>query len=98
MAQKELGSQVSEKLHALINLLESAETLADISQMRQYHLHPLQGDRKGEYALDLGRNAGFRLIIIPLDDEEKEWIATEVNVIYRSTKIILAWEVSKHYE
>jgi len=31
------------KLHALINLLESAETLQDIAALQIYHLHPMAG-------------------------------------------------------
>lgn len=98
MARKELNVLVAEKLHSLINLLESVESLEDIHKMHIYNLHPLHGDREGQYALDLGRRLGFRLIIIPLNQEGKEWEERDINVIYKSTKIVLVWEVSNHYE
>jgi len=97
-AQKEFGKTAAEKLMSLINLLESAENLQDIDAMRIYHLHPLQGNRKGEFALDLGRKLGYRLIIIPLDENSKEWEEKEVSIIYKATRIVLVWEVSNHYE
>ena len=71
-AKIELNVEVAEKLHSLIGVLESADNLWDINQMRIYNLHPLQGDREGQYALDLGRRLGFRLVIIPLDENGNE--------------------------
>lgn len=98
-AKKDLPTIVAEKLHALINLLESSENLQDISEMQIYHLHPLQGKREGEFALDIaGRKSGYRLVIIPLDADGNRWEEKDINVIYKSTEIIIAWEVSNHYE
>jgi len=42
-ARKELNNMTAVKLHALINLLESAETLQDIAALQIYHLHPMAG-------------------------------------------------------
>lgn len=98
-AKKELPTVVAVKLHALINLLESSENLRDIAEMQIYHLHPLHGKRDGQYALDVaGRRAGYRLIIIPIDGDGNEWKEKDVEVVYKSTEIIIAWEVSNHYE
>ena len=98
-ARKELNSIVAEKLHALINLIENADTLQDIAQMKQYHLHPLLGNREGQYALDIaGRASSYRLIIIPLDENGHEWKEKNLSSIYKMTKVIIAWEVTKHYE
>lgn len=98
-AKRELPAIVAEKLHALVNLLESAENLQDIADMQIYHLHPLQGDREGQYALDIaGRKTGYRLSIIPLDEKGNIWIEKDVNIVYSSTEIVIAWEVSNHYE
>ena len=83
-AKQELPAIVAEKLHALINLLESAEKLCDISEIQIYHL--------------AGRRSGYRLVIIPLDADGKEWKEKDINVIYKATEIIIAWEVSNHYE
>ena len=98
-AKKELPANVAEKLHALVNLIESADNLKDIDELQIYHLHPLHGKREYQYALDVaGRRSGYRLIIIPLDSEGNAWKEKDVNVVYKSTEIIIAWEVSNHYE
>ena len=98
-AKKDLPANVAEKIHALINLIESADNLKDIDELQIYHLHPLQGKREGQYALDVaGRRAGYRLVIIPLDANGNEWKEKDVNVVYKSTEVIIAWEVSNRYE
>lgn len=98
-AKKELNAEIAEKLFALINLLESADTLQDIAVLKKYHLHPMSGDRKGQHAIDVaGRRAGYRLTVVPLDENGEEFAETDVNSIYRATKIIIAWEVTNHYE
>lgn len=97
-AQKELNANVAERLFALIKLLEGAECLNDIYRLPQYKLYPLHGNRGGQYALDLGRTLGFRLIIIPLDKDGYEWKEKDLQRIYKATEMILAWEVSNHYE
>lgn len=90
---------VAEKLHALMNLLESADNLQDIAEMQIYHLHPLQGNREGQYALDIaGRRAGYRLVIIPLNADGNKCKQNDINVVYKSTEVIIVWEVSNHYE
>ncbi|WP_088189422.1 hypothetical protein [Desulfosporosinus sp. FKA] len=99
LAKKDFGVEVADKLLSLINFLDNAKNLMDIAVMRIYHLHPLDRDRKGQFALDLGRRLGWRLLVIPLDHEGKRWSTTEdVNIIYKSTTVILVWEVTKHYE
>ena len=51
------------------------------------------------HALDVaGRRSGYLLVIIPLDADRKEWKEKDINVIYKATVIIIAWEVSNHYE
>ena len=98
-ARKELPINVARKLHALISFLECAQNLADVANMLIYHIHPLQGSRKGQYALDIaGRRAGYRLIIIPLDINGNEYTDNDISNIYNSTEIILLWEVTNHYE
>ena len=64
-----------------------------------YNLHPLRGDRDGQYALDVaGRRSGYRLIIIPVDPDGNEWHEKDIHTVYKATEVIIAWEVSKHYE
>lgn len=97
-AKREIN-QYSIKLHSLINLIENAANLNDVARMGIYYLHPLEGKEKGKFALDIaGRKAGWRLIIIPLNENEDKWDTTDVNIIYRSTTAIIAWEVTNHYE
>ncbi len=45
-----------------------------------------------------GRKAGYRLVIIPLDADGNEWKEKDVNIVYKATEVISAWEVSNHYE
>ena len=98
-AKKELNERAATDLFALLNLLESADNLQDIAAMSKYHLHPMEGDRKGQYALDIsGRKEGHRLLIVPLDEEGNEFSETDVSVVYQSTRIIITWEVTNNYE
>lgn len=97
-AQKKLNKQVAEKLHSTLTFIKSATSLMDIRNMPMYNLHALSGKRKGTYAIDLGRRLGYRLIIKPLDESEKEWNIKNENEIYKGTKIIVALEVTNHYE
>lgn len=98
-AKKDLPENVAEKLHALINLIEGADDLKDVYELQIYHLHPLRGQREGQFALDVaGRKAGYRLVIIPLDANGNEWKEKDVNVVYRATEVIIVCEVSNHYE
>lgn len=97
-AKKEFNVNVAEKLFAIINFLENADCLNDINALQIYHLHPLQGTRKGQFALDLGRRLGYRLIIIPVDKNGEEWKENDINVVYKATDIVIVWEVTNHYE
>lgn len=98
-AKKEYSQNMALKLHSTINFILSAANLSDIANVPSYRLHPLMGNRKGTYAIDLGKTSGFRLIIQPLDDEEniiKDH--SDIQLIYKCTKIIIILEVSNHYE
>ena len=98
-AKKELNVDVAEKLHALRNFIDNATNLYDLAVIPSYHLHDLEGHRKGQFALDLGRKLGWRLIVIPLDDNgEPQKSIVDLVTLYKSTKAVLAWEVSNHYE
>ncbi len=45
-----------------------------------------------------GRKSGYRLIVIPFDDEGNKFITKDISLIYKSATKILVLEVSKHYE
>lgn len=97
-AQKSLNAEVAEALHALMNFIQNANDIQDIASIRRYNFHPLIGNRKGQYALDLGRKLGWRLIVKPLDDDGRNIDASDERFYKDSALVILVWEVSKHYE
>lgn len=75
-------------------------TLSVIIFVRRYlYKDPMQGKREGQYALYIaGRKSGYRLLIVLVDADGNEWKEKDRNVVYNSTKVIIAWEVSNHYE
>lgn len=101
-ATKYFGSKIAEKLHSVINFIQSADNLRDISSMPMYHFHPLLGNCRNsarKYAIDIGgRKSGYRLIIVPLDDNEIEVKDNGDGSFYDCTKVLLILEVSNHYE
>ena len=71
-AIKELGTEVATKLYMVLNLLKSAKNLKDILAFPQYKLHVLKGNLDGIYSMYLGKKTGFRLLLIPLDENENK--------------------------
>ena len=55
------------------------------------------GNYKGVYSMYLGKITGFRLLLIPLDKDEKV-VETEDMSVYTITVCVEIMEVSKHYE
>ncbi|MBS7009097.1 type II toxin-antitoxin system RelE/ParE family toxin [Anaerostipes sp.] len=97
-AQIKLGKNVADKLHKTLQFIDASVFLMDIKNMKTFRLHPLRGDRKGTYAIDLGKRTGFRLILIPVGPDGNEWTTENDIVIYNSTVTVILLEVSKHYE
>ena len=97
LAIKKLGKDVATRLFAAINLLLNAKNLKDILVFPQYKLHLLKGNYKGVYSMYLGKTTGFRLLLIPLDKDEKV-VETEDMSVYTITVCVEIMEVSKHYE
>ena len=86
-------------MHKNILLLEAMADFTEVIQFKPFHFHGLKGDKKGQYVIDVkGRTSGYRMILIPLNDEMQEISITEVFSIAKKVKIILIKEVSKHYE
>ena len=97
-AKKQLPNDVAVKLMAHINYIEQATCFSDIMSYPPFKFHKLQGDRKDEYALDVGRKLGYRIIIDPLDENNKSLKKEkDINVIKNCTKIVLVVEVTNHY-
>jgi len=97
-AQKLFGKTVADKLHAAIQFIIAAETLQDIKNFPPFRLHSLQGKRQGQFAIDLGKKSGWRVILIPLDHNGEQWVIKDIQDIYFSTKMVIIQEVTKHYE
>lgn len=97
-AQKKLGKNVAYKLYKALQFINASVCFIDIKYMMTLRLHPLKGDRKGTYAIDLGKKTGFRLILIPVDQNGNKWTNENIITIYNSTDTVILMEVSKHYE
>lgn len=97
-AKKELNVRVADKLYSLLDTLKMGNNLQEIFDLKMYYLHPLKGNREGEFALDLGRRTGYRLVIVPLDDHGNRWEVFDLKKVFCSTRIVLVWEVTNHYE
>jgi len=72
--------------------------LLDIRNFNTFRLHSLKGTREGQYAIDLGKKIGYRLIIIPLDECDEPWETKDEKIIFQSTRSIVMLEVTNHYE
>lgn len=88
---------VKKKLEAAENFILNASSLQDIANYPPFHFHPLKGDRKNEWSIYLG-NTGYRVTMIPCDDEGNEIIEGDIIARCRSIRIVLVTEVSNHYE
>lgn len=98
-AKKCFSKVVAEKLHSTIEFLKNAENLLDVYYVPTYKLHPLKGDKRGNFAIDLGRRLGYRLLITPLDENHNIRNTTDnIQEMYKSTSVIIVLEVSNHYE
>lgn len=97
VAIRKVGYEVANKLYAVLNLLNASKNLKDILALPQYNLHALKGNYEGKYSIYLGKTTGFRLILIPLDENEKV-ITNHDMSIYTISVCIEIVEVSKHYE
>lgn len=66
-AEKEYGIQMAEKIHQRIDEISAAST---VEMMIQFHIgrcHPLKGNRKTQYAVDLVHP--YRLVFEKIGDE-----------------------------
>lgn len=96
-------SKLAISLMARINALTQADTIKDIVLMPSFHFHSLenQGKRrlKGYFAIDVkSRKDPWRIILEPLDDDEKPFQPCYINEIAGKVRIVKILEVSKHYE
>ena len=71
--------------------------LRDIVTYPPFHFHQLKGDRKHEWSIYLG-STGYRVTLIPCDDDGNELRGGDIIEKCRSIKIVMVTEVSNHYE
>ena len=64
-AVREWGSENAKKLSTLIQQLQAASTLKEMHNVPGARFHPLSGDRKGQFAMDLKHPK--RLIVKPIE-------------------------------
>ena len=61
------GAQQAQRIVRRINELQAAANLYDITQLPQVRLHPLHGDRKGQFAVDIVHP--YRIILLPMNGD-----------------------------
>lgn len=92
-AKRMLPLKQAQKLYKAINFIEQASDLSAVLNFRPFNFHDLKGDRKGQYAIDIGsRRDGYRLIM--------EFDTDKVTVFSKPTsvKIVEIIEMGMHYE
>jgi proteic killer suppression protein len=77
-AKKQHGVKVGEKIVLRINEFRAAKNLSIIAKLPAARLHMLEGDRKGEFAVDLAHP--FRLVFTAvIENQPHEGIAIDMN-------------------
>ena len=84
-------------LEAAENYIDNANSLLDIANYPPFHFERLKGNRKNEWSIRLG-NTGYRVTMIPCDDDENEIIEGDIMAQCKVIKIVKVTEVSNHYE
>ena len=67
LAAKEFGVQVARKYIQRINLMKATKDLNAVKKLPGLRCHPLKGNRKGQYAINL---TGFYRLIFTVDGEK----------------------------
>lgn len=96
-------SQLSVSLLSRINALKQAAVLKDIIVQPTFHFHKLKNksgrNLEGYFAVDVkSRREQWRIILQPLDENEKPYIPCNIDQIAGKVKIVEISEVSRHYE
>ena len=88
--------QVKRKLEAAENMIINAVSLMDIANFPPFHFERLKGTRKNEWSIRVG-NTGYRVTMIPCNDDEEEIVEGDILAKCRIIKIVKITEVSNHY-
>lgn len=89
--------EVAIKLRAAENLINAATNLQDIANYKPFKFHKLQGDRKHEWSISLGKT-GYRVTLIPCDSEGNAITTGDIMAQCKTIKVVMVTEVSNHYE
>ena len=73
-ANRAYGEQVARKYIQRINLIQQAQQFDDLLRLPGLRCHALQGDRKGQYAINL---TGFYRLIFRLTGNQLEIVMIE---------------------
>ena len=84
-------------MEAAENYIINASSLMDVASYTPFHFEHLKGDRKDEWSIRLG-NTGYRVTMIPCDDNGCEIVEGDILAQCRMIKIVKVTEVSNHYE
>ncbi|MCR5846588.1 MAG: type II toxin-antitoxin system RelE/ParE family toxin [Lachnospiraceae bacterium] len=75
----------------------NAGSLVDIANYPPFRFEHLKGNRKEEWSIRLG-NTGYRVTMIPCDDDGNEIVDGNIMAQCKTIKIVKITEVSNHYE
>ena len=89
--------KVKERLEKAENFIINSNSLLDIANYLPFRFERLKGKRKMEWSIRLG-NTGYRVTMIPCDENEKEIIDGDIMAQCKTIKIVKVTEVSNHYE
>jgi toxin HigB-1 len=79
-ATRRWGQKIARRYVDRINRLQASQTANDLRSFPELRLHPLTGDRKGQWALNL--DSAWRLIVVFLDQGMKVVRVDEVSDHY----------------
>lgn len=74
IAVRDFGEEVALRYIGRINIIKQARDLAELQRLPGLQCHPLKGDRKGQYAVNL---TGFYRLIFTLIGESLEIVQIE---------------------
>jgi toxin HigB-1 len=74
LAKKAYGEQVARKYIQRVNIIKHAAHLEELTTLPGLRCHPLKGDRKGQYAVNL---TGFYRLIFSLRGDALEIVTIE---------------------
>ena len=66
-AEKKYGLEMAEKIHQRIDEIDASDTIEEMVQFHIGRCHPLKGNRKGQYAMDLVHP--YRLVFEKIGNE-----------------------------